>query len=220
LNQYKLSRVGQLNDQRGETVIRSRNEYRKFKRQSTFLSQSAIQKLSLASVGKNVSIARNATIIGFENISIGNNVRIDSNVVIIATTGFLRIGNYVHIGANSYLACSHGIEFLDFSGISSGVNIFSASDDFFGEKLTNPLIPMEFRGITAGKVTLREHVIVGSQSVILPGVEIGPSSSVGALSLVNKSLASFGIYFGSPARKIGERSTNHLLLAEILKKQT
>ncbi len=198
-------------------MIGKRRELRRFIEQSSFLSENTIKKLPFASLGTNVSIARNATIVGFENISIGNNVRIDSNVVIIASAGYLKIGDFVHIGAHAYLACSGGVELCNFSAISCGVNIFTASDDFTGANLTNPMIPIELRKLKKGEIKLNEHVVIGSQTVILPEVEIGSSSSVGALSLINKSLEPGGIYFGIPVRKIGERSKNHLLLAEKLK---
>jgi galactoside O-acetyltransferase len=55
-------------------------------------------------------------------------------------------------------------------------------------------------------VTLERHVIVGANAVILPGVTIGEGSAVGALSLVNTSLPPWGIYAGTPARKINDRS--------------
>lgn len=191
-------------------------EIEDFKQNQKFLSKRALNQLKFKSMGKNVYIARNSTVIGTENISIGNNVRIDSNVVIIAISGYLKIGNYVHIGSGSYLGCSNGIEIKNFSGISSDVKIFSASDDFSGNFLTNPTIPNKYRGITGGKVVLHEHVVIGSGTVILPELEIGRSSSVGALSLVNRSLEEFGIYFGTPVRKIGIRNRYHLNLAKQL----
>ena len=63
------------------------------------------------SVGKNVLISRNSTIIGAENIEIGNNVRIDDYCSIMAggKEASLTIGSYVHIGAYCYLSAKNGI---------------------------------------------------------------------------------------------------------------
>ena len=61
-------------------------------------------------------------------------------------------------------------------------------------------------------VFLREHVIIGTGSVIFPGVTIGKGSSVGALSLVSVSLDEWGVYFGVPVRKINIRSKKILTL--------
>ncbi|MDD3288181.1 MAG: DapH/DapD/GlmU-related protein [Alphaproteobacteria bacterium] len=157
-------------------------------------------------VGKNVKIAKNCTIVGLENISLGNNVRIDSNVIIAARSGFLKLGDYIHIGGNCFLGCSGGIGLSDFSGLSSGVRIYSGSDDYSGDYLTNPTISQEFLNVKISPVCLGRHVIVGSGSVILPGVTIGDGSAVGALSLVNKSCDAWGIYSGIPAQRRKDRS--------------
>ena len=72
--------------------------------------------------------------------------------------------------------------------------------------MTNPLVPKALTNATVGPVTLFEHVIVGSSSVILPNCELREGVAVGALSLVNKSLPAWGIYSGIPAKFLKERS--------------
>lgn len=166
-----------------------------------------------AQVGKHVRVAKNCTIIGLQNISLGDNVRIDGGTVLAASSGYIRIGSYVHIGGMSFLAGAGGIEMRDFSGLSQGVRIYSASDDYSGQSLTNPTVPREFLNVKMAPVSLGRHVIVGSGSVILPGCNIGEGSSVGALSLVNKSLDEWGVYFGTPCKRMKARSKN-LLEAE------
>ena len=101
----------------------------------------------------------------------------------------------------------------DFSGLSQGVRIYTRTDDYSGKALTNPTIPEEFTGVKSGEVNLGRHVIIGSGSVILPRVSIGEGSSVGALSLVTKSLDSWGVFFGCPAKRLKDRS-KHLLEME------
>lgn len=158
------------------------------------------------SIGSNVKIAKNCTVIGLANISIGNNVRIDGPSVISAAGGYLRIGSYVHIGGMCFLAGGGGLTFDDFSGVSQGVRIYSASDDYSGNALTNPTVPSEFTNVKKAPVRLGRHVIIGSGSVVLPGCDVGDGCSVGALSLVSKSLDPWGVYFGSPVKKIKRRS--------------
>ncbi|HUN68836.1 MAG TPA: acyltransferase, partial [Burkholderiales bacterium] len=151
------------------------------------------------------------------NIELGDNVRIDSYASLIAAGGgYARIGSYVHIGAYCLLAAGDGIVMEDFCGLSPGVRLFSRTDDYSGKFLTNPTVPAEFTGITRGEIVLRRHVIVGSGSVVLPRVTIGEGSAVGALSLVKKSLAEWGVYFGSPVRRLKERSRDLLGLEERL----
>jgi galactoside O-acetyltransferase len=177
-----------------------------------YLSESELKKLSPKSLGKNVNIAEDAVLVGIENMSFGNDIRIDSNSVIVASNGFLNVGSNVHISVGCYLACSSGITLEDYVGLSAHVKVFTASDDFSGEALHNPTVPEAYKNIKRGSVIIGRHSIIGAGSTILPGVSIGPSTAVGAMSLVNKSIDSFGIYFGVPVKRHGERSKQHLLL--------
>lgn len=172
-----------------------------------YYSDSELKEFDFKKVGRNVRIAKNCTIIGLANISIGDNVRIDGYCSIIAAdNGYLNIGSFVHIGGYCMLSAGDGIEMSDFSGLSQGVRIYSRTDDYTGSYLTNPMVPEKYTGVTGGKVLLERHVIIGTGSVILPNVCIGEGASVGALSLVTKNLDSWGMYFGSPAKKLKNRS--------------
>jgi len=167
-----------------------------------FLSSRDLLKIGFKSVGENVLISDKVSIYNPENISIGNNVRIDDFVILSSK---IIIGNYIHIGCYSSLIGKEEIIIKDFSGISGRVSIYSSSDDYTGLGMTNPMIPLEYRRVINEKVILNKHVIIGSGSVILPGVKIGEGTSIGALSLVKEDCEEFSIYFGSPAQKIGNR---------------
>ena len=156
-------------------------------------------------VGKNVEIAKNCIIVGLENITIGDNVQIDGGTYLIAKRGFLNIGNYVHLSAGCYLSCAGGITIRDYCGLAAKVTIYSSSDDYTGEYLTNPLVPQQFRDDSPEPVILEEHCIIGTGTSILPGSTIGQGSSVGAMSLVTRKLDEWGVYFGSPAKRIKNR---------------
>ncbi|MEP3180734.1 MAG: acyltransferase [Lentilitoribacter sp.] len=178
-----------------------------------------LKEMGFKSVGANVQIAKSCTIIGLENIVLGDNIRIDESVTLACASGFLMIGNYVHIGGNCHITCAGGVELADFSGLSQGVRIFSGSDDYSGKSLTNPTIPKEFLNVTLKPVLIGRHVIIGSGSVVLPGVTIGEGSSVGALSLVTKSLDEWGIYLGNPAHKLKRRRKDLLEQEKLLLSQ-
>ena len=100
----------------------------------------------------------------------------------------------------------------DFSGLSQGVRIYSGTDDYSGQALTNPTVPHQYLNVHIAPVRLGRHVIIGSGSVILPGVTIGEGSAVGALSLVTKSLDDWGIYSGVPVKRLKSRSRKLLEL--------
>ena len=168
-------------------------------------------KLGFGKVGKNVKIARNATLIGLENISIGNNVRIDGFTTIVASEcGKLDIHNNVHIGTSCMLSCSKDLTLSDFTGLSHGVKVFTKTDDYSGEWMTNPTVPSKYTSQKVGNVYLGKHVIIGSNSILLPDINIGEGCAVGALSLVTKGLEEWGIFFGAPAKRIKRRSKNLL----------
>jgi acetyltransferase-like isoleucine patch superfamily enzyme len=174
--------------------------------------ESELRGFGFGSVGENVRIAKNCTIIGLNNISIGSHVRVDSHVTIVAGAGELVVGSYIHIAAGAYLTANGGITMSDFTGLSQGVKLYSATDDYSGNALTNPTVPRKFLNVSLGRIVLQKHVIIGSGSVVLPGCIIGEGSAVGALSLVTKNLAPWGIYLGCPAIRLKARSRKLLEL--------
>jgi len=175
-----------------------------------------LRKMGFKYVGENVQIAKNCTIIGLENITLGNNIRIDNGVTLACASGSLFVGNFIHIGCNCYINSIGGVELSDFSGLSQGVRIYSGSDDYSGKMLTSPMVPKELSEVIIKPVLIGRHVIIGSGSVILPGVNIGEGSAVGALSLVTKSLDEWGMYFGAPAKKIKKRQKGLLEQEQLL----
>ena len=172
-----------------------------------------LKNAGFKAIGLNVRIAKNCTIIGLENIELSHNIRIDGPTSIVASgSGRLILGSHIHIGSGCHLSAGAGIEMGDFSGLSQGVRIYSKSDDYTGNSLTNATVPAKYKLVSEGTVRLGRHVIVGSGSVILPGVSIGEGSAIGALTLVGKSLDPWGVYFGVPAVKLKNRSKRLLEL--------
>lgn len=177
-----------------------------------FLTEAALAQVGFAAVGKNVLISEKASFYRPDNISIGDNVRIDDFCVLSAGEGGIFIGNYIHIAVYTSLIGGGKIELSDFCNLSSRVSIYSSNDDYSGEFMTNPMVPSQLTSVTYADVLLKKHVIVGSGSVILPGVVLEEGVAIAALSFVNKNCCSFGIYAGTPVRKVGERKRNLLAL--------
>jgi len=185
------------------------------KTETSFLKEDEILNIGFKSYGKNVLISRKASIYNPGKIILGNNVRIDDFCIL---SGKIEIGNYIHIAAYTALYGSvEGIIINDFSNISSKISIYSISDDYSGESMTNPLIPNEFKKIVNKKVIIEKHVILGSGCVVLPGVTLKEGSSFGAMTLINRSSEAWSINVGIPFRKIRERSKNVIHLEEEFK---
>ena len=179
-----------------------------------FMNQHEIKEMNFKHVGKNVKLSSLASFDKPHLMSFGDNSRVDD---FCALSGLITLGRNVHIAVMcSIVASEQAIEVLDFAGLAFGCRLFSSSDDYSGESMTNPTVPAEFKMISHGAIQIGRHVILGTNTIVLPGVNISEGCSVGANSLVSKSTEPWGIYLGSPARRIKERSRNLLALERLL----
>jgi galactoside O-acetyltransferase len=169
---------------------------------NSFFSTEELKNIGFKSFGKDILISRYARFYSAEKIEIGNNVRIDDFCII---SGDIKLGSNIHISAYCALYGKFGIEMEDYSGLSPRCTIFSATDDFSGEYLIGPMVNPEFIKICGAKVVMKKYSQLGSNCIVLPGVEIGEGVSVGAMSLVLKKLDEWKIYKGIPAEYYKER---------------
>lgn len=127
-------------------------------------------------IGDNLFINR-AHFVGGEwgQISLGDHIKI-GNGVSIDYVGKVFIGNYVDI--------------------SSGAKIFSHKHDPYAMAYeeSTPAIP--------STTTISDHVWIGSNAIILPGITIGEHAVVGAGAVVTKDVPSGTIVAGNPAKII------------------
>ncbi|WP_411360676.1 acyltransferase [Pseudidiomarina sp. YC-516-91] len=172
----------------------------------SFMTQKELEALGFESLGKNVLISSKASFYNCARIAIGDNTRIDDFTVISAGECGISIGSHVHIAVFSLLIGSGKITVDDFAGISSRVSIYSSNDDYSGNYLTNPTIPSSFTNVSVAPVRIGRHVIIGSGSVVLPGVHIDEGGAIGALSLVTKNCEKFTVYVGNPLKRLKARS--------------
>ncbi|MBF0425973.1 MAG: acyltransferase [Magnetococcales bacterium] len=173
--------------------------------------EEVLRHAGFRSLGREVRVHQRASLYCVENISLGDRVRIDDFALVVAT-GFLTMGRHAYAANYCYLGATAGITLEDYVTLAPGVRIFTSSEDYSGTFMTNPTMPANVLGRIQAPVVLRRHAIVGSNSVILPGCELGEGAAVGALSLVRESLEPWGIYAGVPARRIGERKQDLLQL--------
>lgn len=71
--------------------------------------------------------------------------------------------------------------------------ICSVSDNYSRDCLANSTVPRAFQNITTAAVFILKQIIIGSESIVLPGTSTGDGVSVGALSVVNKLLESWEV---------------------------
>ena len=175
-----------------------------------FLTQIEMEKIGFRSLGRNVKISSLASFDKANLTSIGDNSRIDD---FCALSGVIEIGRNVHIAVhNSITASEEKITLSDFSGLAFGCRLFSSSDDYSGESLTNPTVPSVYKKILHGAVHLGRHVILGTNTIVFPGVSVAEGCATGANTTLTKSTDPWGIYLGSPGRRVKERRKDLLAL--------
>lgn len=173
-----------------------------------------VSRMGFAAIGRNVRVSDKASFYGIEKISLGDDVRIDDFCVLSAGDGGIVIGNNVHIAVFSSIIGAGSVFLSDFVNLSSRVSIYSSNDDYSGLAMTGPTLPSAYTNVRRADVRLGKHVIVGSGSIILPGVSIGDGVAIGALSLVAKNCAEFCVYAGNPLRFIKGRNRDLLHLEQ------
>jgi acetyltransferase-like isoleucine patch superfamily enzyme len=175
-----------------------------------FLTSEQLAATGFKKLGRNVKISDKAVIYNPELVEIGDHSRIDDFCVV---SGKITIGRNVHVAVFCNLAGgSEGITLDDFSGLAYGCQVFSQSDDYTGGTLTNPTVPARFKKEHKAAVRIGRHCIIGTSSLVFPGVHLGEGCSVGALAMVTKSTEPWGVYTGAPARRFKERKRDLLAL--------
>jgi galactoside O-acetyltransferase len=134
------------------------------------------------------------------------------------------LGRYSHIGANAVLIGGDGhIHIGDFVNIAPGCRLISASNDFSADGLVGPTIPPEFVSPSVvADIHIGNHVLLGTNTVVLPGTKIPEGVSTGALTLLSSKmqLEPWTLYAGVPAKPVRKREGKKMLEAanRLLKK--
>lgn len=168
-----------------------------------FLNHERLLEIGFKSIGDNVLISDKASFYNPEEISIGSNVRIDDFCIL---SGKITLGDFIHISAYCGLYGKLGIVMENYTGLSPRCTLFSASDDFGGDYLISPMVPLEFTNVTGGSIFIKRFSQIGSGSVILPNVTLEEGVVVGAMSLVKNDLKAWSIYVGIPVKFIKNRN--------------
>jgi acetyltransferase-like isoleucine patch superfamily enzyme len=184
-----------------------------------FLTENELKKIPFKSLGCNVKISDKVSLYAAENISIGNNVRIDDFCVLSAFGGYINLHNHIHIAVFCNLNGKGGIEMKDYSGLSSRVSLYSASDDYSGDYLIGPIMENECLRIISGPIILEKYVTIGTSSAVLPNVTLKEGSVLGSFSLLTKDTEEWTVNAGVTAKKISSRKKGLLELVSIMEEK-
>jgi len=98
----------------------------------------------------------------------------------------LKLGVETDIGAFTYINAKYGVTIEDRVQIGSHCSIYSEST------IDN----------RKGPVKIGRNACIGSHSMIMPSVEIGENSIIGAFSFVNRDIPPHTLAYGIPVRVI------------------
>lgn len=116
-------------------------------------------------------------------VQIGEHCEIYKSASFGSEPYLISIGNHVRINT--------GVQFVTHDG---GLWVLRDSNAGYGD---------EFKDADKfGKIIIHDNVHIGTNSIIMPGVEIGENVIVGCGAVVTKSIPPNEIWGGTPARKI------------------
>ena len=156
-----------------------------------------------------------AKVIYPENLIIGNETVVDDFALLYASGKGIKLGNFCHITAHCTLFAGGLIEFGDFSAIGPNGVILASTDDYKGEGFVGlAVFGPKYRNHQEKDVIIGRHVHIGAGSIIMPGVTLGDGCSIGAGSLVTKSMPEWTICYGSPCKPIKDKPREKQLQME------
>lgn len=153
--------------------------------------------------GKDVRLYPLCKMIRARNAELDNNCQIFDNVFIDAGKS-LKIGKYSTLTWNVIIEGGANTKIGDRVFIGPGSKLLTSTYKINGfytvEHLSEGCQETEY-----GDIVVKDDGYIGANCTVMPGITIGEGAVVGANSLVTKDLEPWGIYVGSPCKKIGER---------------
>ena len=155
--------------------------------------------MRMGKVGKWVDVRRGLIVNSPENIYLGNHVKIDR---------MSRLSSY----EEGRIIIEDGCYICQFFSAMAGGNIRIKENSLIASYVAvigenhsiNPEIGVKYgdQPLIKEDVEIGKNCWIGEKVVILPGVTIGDWSIIGACSVVNKSIPSYSIAVGNPAKVI------------------
>ena len=172
----------------------------------SYFSDVELKQFGFKSLGKDVRISTKASIYDCSKISIADNVRIDDFCLL---SGSLKIGPFTHLAPYCMLAGGlKGVQLGAYVTLAYGVKVFSESDDYSGTAAVGSLMPESLKKVRRITTKIGSISLLGTNSIVLPGCNLGEGVALGAATVVTKELDSWWIYMGCPAKAYKPREKN------------
>lgn len=113
------------------------------------------------------------------------------------------VGKGVFVGDNVRIDAGHSelIYIDDYAHITGGCRLLCHQRDLKDYRVGDNASKLKYR---TGEIHIGKGVMVGMESLIMPGVTIGEGAIVGAFSLVTKDIPAWTIAVGRPAKVVKE----------------
>jgi len=153
------------------------------------------------SIGERSRIWRSANIKG--NVDIGCDSEIGNYTTVASTCdGYFKIGDDVMVNQMSILGACDRVEIKDHCIFAAFIQITDSSRAF-----EDPSVLIKNAEFISAPVLIEEGVWLGTGVAVMKGVTIGEGAVVGAKSLVLKSIPSYSVAYGTPARVVRNRGS-------------
>lgn len=115
------------------------------------------------------------------------------------------IGKNVFIGDHVRIDFGHAdlIYIDDYAHVTGGCRLLCHQRDLRNYRVGDNAAKLPYR---LGEIRIGKGVMIGMETLIMPGVSIGDGAIVGAYSLVTKDIPSWTIAIGRPAKVVKEIS--------------
>ena len=147
-------------------------------------------------------------------VTIGKRCLIDANFIFESPSGYVSIGDNVHIGGATFI-CRNKIEVHDDVTMAWGITIYdhnshsisweerkNDNDNCYADYIKfqgNNIVNKDWSAVVSKPIVIQSKVWIGFNVTVLKGVTIGEGAVIGACSVVTKDVAPWTVVGGNPA---------------------
>lgn len=165
-----------------------------------WLMRCALLRAVCKSAGNDLQVGPDVVVKHAETMEFGDSVFIGAQTMIQGRfDGTCKIGNHVWIGPQAYFD-ARDLVLEDYVGWGPGAKVLGSSHT--GVPIEEPIIKTD---LVIKPVVVRSGADIGMNASILPGVQVGAHSIVGAGAVVTHDVPDYAIVAGVPARFVRDR---------------
>ena len=180
----------------------------------SYYTKEELISAGFSSVGENVKISNKTSLYSISG-SIGSNVRVDDFCIL---KGNIIFASYNHVAAFCMLSGMCGkITLQECATLSSGVHIYTGSDDYSANVLSSSTVPQEYTKTIKGDVYLGYGAIVGCQSVLLPKALLEDGASVGAHCVVYSRVPAGAVIVSGVIKSVNVKTRDVGIIKQYIK---